>query len=74
MVCLFAFGMVSFGLAQGVLFTWSICGWIDKWFGLALFVSEIGSYFVVQVGLELAIFLPRPPECWDSMPVPLCPS
>jgi hypothetical protein len=26
---------------------------------------EIGSPYVAQAGLELVIFLPPPPECWD---------
>jgi hypothetical protein len=28
-------------------------------------IVETGSLYVVQGGLELAILLPQPPECWD---------
>lgn len=29
------------------------------------------SYFVAQAGLELAVFLPQPPKCWDYRSGPL---
>jgi hypothetical protein len=40
---------------------------------LAFFLCfEIGSCYATQVGLELEIFLPQLPECWDYKCVPLC--
>jgi hypothetical protein len=35
---------------------------------------ETGSYNVAQVGLEFAILLPQPPECWDYRRAPTTPS
>jgi hypothetical protein len=32
------------------------------------------SCFVAQISLELAIFLPQPPECWDYRCAPPCPA
>lgn len=29
-------------------------------------VSETGSCYAAQAGLELAILLPRPPQCWEK--------
>jgi hypothetical protein len=26
---------------------------------------EIGSHYITQTGLELIIFIPKSPECWD---------
>jgi hypothetical protein len=31
----------------------------------AIFFLETRSHYMVQVALELEIFLPQPPECWD---------
>lgn len=31
-----------------------------------IFFCERGYHFVVKAGLELAIFVPWPPKCWDS--------
>jgi hypothetical protein len=43
--------------SPGVPRAWSF------WLLLLFFESE--SLYVVQAGLELVIFLPWPPECWD---------
>jgi hypothetical protein len=28
-------------------------------------IFETGSNYIAQSGLEFAVFLPQPPECWD---------
>jgi hypothetical protein len=32
---------------------------------------ETGLHYVAYAGLELTIFLPQPPECWDYRCAPL---
>jgi hypothetical protein len=45
------------------------------WFGLGvLFCFLTGCHFVTQAGLQLMIFLPQPPECWDYRHVSLYPA
>jgi hypothetical protein len=29
------------------------------------FITNTGSHYVAQAGLELVILLPQPPKCWD---------
>jgi hypothetical protein len=39
---------------------------------LLLFFFKVGYYYIVQVGLELAILLPQPLKCWDYKCAPSC--
>lgn len=41
---------------------------------LIFFLIQINYHLIIETNLELPVFLPWPPKCWDYGQVPPCPA